>query len=77
MEQIWLKQYPAGVPADIDVTTTRRWLSFLKKALRSLPIARPSSAWTSRSAIATSTRCHSALGAYLQSKGLQRARASR
>ncbi len=25
MEKIWLKQYPAGVPVEIDVARTRRW----------------------------------------------------
>jgi len=37
--------------------STHRWSSYWKKALRSSPTARRSSAWTSRSATATSTKC--------------------
>ena len=61
MERIWLKQYPAGVPADIDVTQYSSLVELLEESFAKFATARRSSAWTSRSATATSTRCRARL----------------
>ncbi|KWV60179.1 long-chain fatty acid--CoA ligase [Bradyrhizobium macuxiense] len=72
MERIWLKEYPAGVPADIDITQYSSLVelleeSFVKFADRKAFICMDK-AITYRDLDQMST----ALGAYLQSKGLQK-----
>ena len=34
MERIWLKQYPAGVPADIDVTQYSSLVELLEESFK-------------------------------------------
>src|SRR5580692_899612 len=72
MERIWLKQYPPGVPADIDVTQYSSLVelfeeSFAKFADRTAFICMDKSI-SYRDLDEMST----ALGAYLQSKGLKK-----
>ena len=58
MDRIWLKNYPAGVPPR---STRRKYASLVALLEESFAkyqaTARPSSAWTSRSPMASSTRC--------------------
>src|SRR3954453_21058702 len=72
MERIWLKHYPAGVPSDIDLTQYSSLVelleeSFAKFAKRKAFICMDK-AITYREIDEAST----ALGAFLQSKGLQK-----
>ena len=73
MERIWLKQYPAGVPADIDVDAISLAGRTARRKLREIP--RPQSLHLHGQVdhlSASSTRCRAALGAYLQSRGLKK-----
>ena len=72
MERIWLKQYPAGVPADIDVDP----IHIARRAVgRKLCQIRDRKAFICMDKSLTYRELDEmslALGAYLQSKGLQK-----
>ena len=72
MERIWLKHYPAGVPADIDVTQYSSLVELLEESFKKFADRKAficmDKAITNRELDEMST----ALGAYLQSKGLQK-----
>ncbi|MCP3419087.1 MULTISPECIES: long-chain fatty acid--CoA ligase [Bradyrhizobium] len=72
MERIWLKHYPAGVPADIDVTQYSSLVELLEESFKKFADRKAficmDKAITYRELDGMST----ALGAYLQSKGLQK-----
>ncbi|MCA1400414.1 long-chain fatty acid--CoA ligase [Bradyrhizobium sp. BRP56] len=72
MERIWLKHYPAGVPADIDVTQYSSLVELLEESFKKFADRKAficmDKAITYRELDGMST----ALGAYLQNKGLQK-----
>src|SRR3954464_12082035 len=72
MERVWLKQYPAGVPADIDVTQYTSLVQLLEESFAKFRDRKSficmDKAITYRDLDETSL----ALAAYLQSKGLQK-----
>jgi long-chain acyl-CoA synthetase len=72
MERFWLKHYPAGVPADVDVTQYSSLVELMEEAFRK---------YAQRNAYAYMDRCYTfadidrystALAAWLQSRGLAR-----
>ena len=70
MERIWLKSYPAGVPADIDPGEYRSLVELFEKSIREYA-ARP--AFTNMGKTLTYAELDArsrAFGAWLQSKGL-------
>jgi long-chain acyl-CoA synthetase len=72
VDRIWLKHYPAGVPADIDVT---QYLSLVELLDESFAKYRDRKAFICMDKAITYGELDQmsvALGAYLQSKGLQR-----
>jgi long-chain acyl-CoA synthetase len=72
MERIWLKHYPAGVPADIDTTQYSSLVALLEESFAKF---RDRKAFICMDKAITYRELdeHSvALGAYLQSKGLQK-----
>src|SRR3977135_252561 len=72
MERIWLKQYPAGVPADIDVTQYASLVELLEESFKKFSDRK---AFICRDKSITYRELDElslALGAYLQSKGMQK-----
>ena len=49
MEKTWLKQYPAGVPAEIDVDQYPSLVALLDESFTKYATARPTSSWARRS----------------------------
>src|SRR5437764_4883552 len=72
MERIWLKQYPAGVPADIDVTEYTSLVELLEESFAKFADRKAFICMDKSISYRDLDEMSAAFGAYLQSKGLQR-----
>ena len=72
MERIWLKQYPAGVPADIDVTQYASLVELLEESFAKFADRKAFICMDKSISYRDLDEMSPALGAYLQSKGLQK-----
>ncbi len=73
MEKIWLKAYPKGVPAEIDVNEYASVRDvFEREPSPSTRRDRRTRAWARRSRSPSSTRCRAAFGAWLQANGCKK-----
>jgi long-chain acyl-CoA synthetase len=72
MERIWLKQYPAGVPADIDVTQYSSLVELLEESFAKFADRRAFICMDKSISYGDLDEMSIALAAYLQSKGLQK-----
>ena len=72
MERIWLKQYPAGVPADIDVTQYSSLVELLEESFAKFSDRKAFICMDKSITYRELDEMSLALGAYLQSKGLQK-----
>ena len=72
MERIWLKQYPAGVPADIDVTQYSSLVELLEESFAKFADRKAFICMDKSISYRDLDEMSQALGAYLQSKGLQK-----
>ncbi|WP_338701861.1 long-chain fatty acid--CoA ligase [Bradyrhizobium sp. 26S5] len=72
MERIWLKHYPAGVPADIDVTQYSSLVELLEESFKKFADRKAFICMDKSITYRELDEMSSALGAYLQSKGLQK-----
>src|SRR3979490_2394014 len=70
MERIWLKQYPAGVPADIDVTQYASLVELLEESFKKFSDRKAFICMDKSISYRELDELSQALGAYLQSKGL-------
>ena len=72
MDRIWLKKYPAGVPADIDVTQYNSLSELLEESFKKFADRKAFICMDKAITYRELDEMSSALGAYLQSKGLQK-----
>ena len=72
MERIWLKQYPAGVPADIDVTQYISLVELLEESFAKFSDRKAFICMDKSISYRDLDEMSLAFGAYLQSKGLQK-----
>jgi long-chain acyl-CoA synthetase len=72
MERIWLKQYPAGVPADIDVTQYSSLVELLEESFAKFSDRKAFICMDKSITYRDLDEMSLALGAYLQGKGLQK-----
>jgi long-chain acyl-CoA synthetase len=72
MERIWLKQYPAGVPADIDVSQYASLVELLEESFAKFSDRKAFICMDKSISYRDLDEMSRALGAYLQSKGLQK-----
>jgi long-chain acyl-CoA synthetase len=72
MERIWLKQYPAGVPADIDVSQYASLVELLEESFTKFRDRRAFICMDKAITYRELDEMSSALGAFLQSKGLKK-----
>ncbi|THD61208.1 MAG: long-chain fatty acid--CoA ligase [Bradyrhizobium sp.] len=72
MERIWLKQYPAGVPADIDVTQYSSLVELLEESFAKFSDRKAFTCMDKSISYRDLDEMSLALAAYLQSKGLQK-----
>jgi long-chain acyl-CoA synthetase len=72
MERIWLKQYPAGVPADIDVTQYSSLVELLEESFAKFNDRKAFICMDKSITYRDLDEMSLALGAYLQGKGLQK-----
>ena len=72
MERIWLKQYPAGVPADIDVTQYASLVELLEESFAKFRDRKAFICMDKSISYRDLDEMSLALGAYLQSKGLKK-----
>jgi long-chain acyl-CoA synthetase len=72
MERIWLKQYPAGVPADIDVTQYSSLVELLEESFAKFSDRKAFICMDKSISYRDLDEMSLALGAYLQSLGLQK-----
>ena len=72
MERIWLKQYPAGVPADIDVTQYTSLVELLEESFAKFSDRKAFICMDKTVTYRDLDEMSLALAAYLQSKGLQK-----
>jgi long-chain acyl-CoA synthetase len=72
MERIWLKQYPAGVPADIDVNQYSSLVDLLEESFKKFADRKAFICMDKSISYRDLDEMSQALGAYLQSRGLQR-----
>ncbi len=72
MERIWLKQYPAGVPADIDVTQYTSLVELLEESFAKFSDRKAFICMDKSITYRDLDEMSRALAAYLQSKGLQK-----
>jgi long-chain acyl-CoA synthetase len=70
MERIWLKQYPAGVPADIDVTQYSSLVELLEESFKKFSDRKAFICMDKSISYRVLDELSTALAAYLQSKGL-------
>src|SRR5947199_9165676 len=70
MECIWLKQYPAGVPADIDLTQYSSLVELLEESFKKFSDRRAFICMDKSISYRELDELSAALGAWLQSKGL-------
>jgi len=71
MERIWLKQYPAGVPADIDVTHYSSLVELLEESFAKFADRKAFICMDKSISYRDLDEMSRALGAYLQGKGLK------
>jgi long-chain acyl-CoA synthetase len=72
MERIWLKQYPAGVPADIDVAQYSSLVELLEESFAKFKDRKAFICMDKSISYRDLDEMSLALGAYLQSKGMQK-----
>jgi long-chain acyl-CoA synthetase len=72
MERIWLKQYPPGVPADIDVTQYSSLVELLEESFAKFSDRKAFICMDKSISYRDLDEMSLALAAYLQSKGLQK-----
>jgi long-chain acyl-CoA synthetase len=72
MERIWLKQYPAGVPADIDVTQYTSLVELLEESFAKFSDRKAFICMDKSISYRDLDEMSLELAAYLQSKGLQK-----
>jgi len=72
MERIWLKQYPAGVPADIDATQYSSLVELLEESFAKFSDRKAFICMDKAITYRDLDEMSLALAAYLQSKGLQK-----
>lgn len=72
MERIWLKHYPAGVPSDIDVTQYASLVELLEESFAKFADRKAFICMDKSISYRELDEMSAALGAYLQSKGLQK-----
>jgi len=72
MERIWLRQYPAGVPADIDVTQYTSLVELLEESFAKFGDRKAFICMDKSITYRDLDEMSGALAAYLQSKGLQK-----
>src|SRR6058998_3199324 len=72
MERIWLKQYPPGVPADIDVTQYASLVDLLEESFARFADRKAFICMDKSISYRDLDQMSLALGAYLQGRGLQR-----
>jgi long-chain acyl-CoA synthetase len=72
MERIWLKQYPAGVPADIDVSQYTSLVELLEESFAKFADRKAFICMDKSITYRDLDEMSLALAAYLQSKGLQK-----
>jgi long-chain acyl-CoA synthetase len=72
MERIWLKQYPAGVPADIDVTQYTSLVELLEESFAKFRDRKAFICMDKSISYRDLDEMSLALAAYLQSKGLRK-----
>lgn len=72
MERIWLKQYPAGVPADIDVNQYPSLVELLEESFKKFADRKSFICMDKSITYRELDEMSAAMGAYLQSKGLQK-----
>lgn len=72
MERIWLKQYPAGVPTDIDVTQYASLVELLEESFAKFADRKAFICMDKSITYRDLDEMSQAIGAYLQSKGLQK-----
>jgi long-chain acyl-CoA synthetase len=72
MERIWLKQYPAGVPADIDLTQYSSLVELLEESFAKFSDRKAFICMDKSITYRDLDEMSLALGAYLQGKGLQK-----
>src|SRR5438034_3722846 len=72
MERIWLKQYPAGVPSDIDVTQYSSLVELLEESFKKFSDRQAFICMDKSISYRDLDAMSAALAAYLQSKGLQK-----
>ena len=72
MERIWLKQYPAGVPADIDVTQYTSLVALLEESFAKFRDRKAFICMDKSITYRDLDEMSLALAAYLQSKGLKK-----
>src|ERR1700710_425677 len=71
MERIWLKEYPAGVPADIDLTQYASLVALLEESFVKFRDRKAFICMDKSISYRELDEMSLALGAYLQSKGLK------
>ncbi|HRJ69273.1 MAG TPA: long-chain-fatty-acid--CoA ligase [Beijerinckiaceae bacterium] len=72
MERIWLKHYPEGVPADIDVAQYKSVVELFEESFQKYRDRKAYAFMDKFMTYGDLERHSAALGAYLQSRGLQR-----
>jgi long-chain acyl-CoA synthetase len=72
MERIWLKQYPPGVPADVDLTQYASLVELLEESFAKFRDRKSFICMDKSISYRDLDEMSMALGAYLQSKGLQK-----
>jgi long-chain acyl-CoA synthetase len=72
MERIWLKQYPAGVPADIDVSLYPSLVELLEESFKTFADRKAFICMDKAITYRELDEMSVALGAYLQNKGLHK-----
>src|SRR5246127_5128614 len=72
MERIWLKQYPAGVPADIDVTQYSSLVELLEESFAKFRERKAFICMDKSISFHDLDEMSLALAGYLQSKGMQK-----
>ncbi|MBN9595884.1 MAG: long-chain fatty acid--CoA ligase [Afipia sp.] len=72
MERIWLKQYPAGVPADIDVNQYPSLVELLEESFKKFADRKSFICMDKAITYRELDEMSAAVGAYLQSKGLKK-----
>src|SRR6201995_3105439 len=72
MERIWLKQYPPGVPADIDVTQYASLVELLEESFSKFADRKAFICMDKAISYRELDEMSQALAAYLQSKGLKK-----